>query len=83
MKKSSSGMISFQTEKNEESLLVVAGYYVNSPGYKQPGEQYTNGKTNEIHIFNVTTSEYLIVSYFKHHILYFCVKMTHNNYILS
>ena len=64
-----------------KNLLVVGGYYVNSPGYKQPGAQYTNSKTNEIHIFNITTGEYIIVSYFKYHIQYFCV--THNNYKLS
>ena len=65
VKKSSSCMISIQTDKNEESLLVVGGHYVNSPGYKQPGAQYTNGTTNEIHIFNVTTGEYIIVSYYQ------------------
>ena len=62
VKKSSSGMISFLTEKNEESLLVVGGYYQQSPKYKQPGAQYTDSKTNESHIFNVTTGEYIIVS---------------------
>ena len=64
MKKSNSGMISFQTAKNEESLLVVGGYYVGSPKYKQPGAQYTNERTNESHIFNITTGEYIIVSYY-------------------
>ena len=83
VKKSSCGMISFQAEKNEESLLVVGGVCEESPRYKQPGAEYTKWKTNESHIFNITTSEYIIVSYFKHHIQYFCVKMIHNNYKLS
>ena len=65
MKKSSSGMISFQMENNEESLLVVGGFHQQSPKYKQPGAQCTNGKTNEIHIFNITTGEYIIVSYYQ------------------
>ena len=65
MKKSSSGMISFQTEKNEESLLVVGGDCEESPKYKQPGAQYTDGRTNESHIFNITTGEYIIVSYYQ------------------
>ena len=65
MKKSSSGMISFQTEMNEESLLVVGGLYQQSPKYKQPGAQYTDSRTNESHIFNVTTGEYIIVSYYQ------------------
>ena len=65
MKKSSSGMISFQTEKNEEFLLVVGGLYQKSPRYKQPGAQYTDTRTNESHIFNITTGEYIIVSYYQ------------------
>ena len=65
MKKSSSGMISFQTKNNEESLLVVGGFYQQSPKYKQPGAQYTKWKTNESHIFNITTGEYIIVSYYQ------------------
>ena len=65
MKKSCSGMISFQTEKNEESLLVVGGYYQQSPKCKQRGAQYTKSKTNESHIFNITTGEYIIVSYYQ------------------
>ena len=65
VKKSSSGVISFQTDKDEESLLVVGGVFERSPRYKQPGAQYTNSKTNESHIFNITTSEYIIVSYYQ------------------
>ena len=65
VKKSSSGMISFQTEKNEESILVVGGNYEDLPRYKQPGAQYTSIMTNESHIFNITTSEYIIVSYYQ------------------
>ena len=65
VKKSNSGMISFQTEKNEESLLVVGGFCERSPKYKQPGAQYTNDRTNESHIFNITTGEYIIVSYYQ------------------
>ena len=65
VKKSYSGMISFRTEKNEESLLVVGGYYGGSPKYKQPGAQYTDDRTNESHIFNITTGEYIIVSYYQ------------------
>ena len=41
VKKSSSCMISIQTDKNEKSLLVVGGHYGESPRYKQPGAQYT------------------------------------------
>ena len=65
MKKSYSGMISFQTEKNEESLLVVGGVYQLPPKYKQHGAQYTGDRTNESHIFNITTGEYIIVSYYQ------------------
>ena len=65
VKKSFSGMISIQTDKNEESLLVVGGYCQESPRYKQPGAQYTNCMTNESHIFNVTTGEYIIVLYYQ------------------
>ena len=71
VKKTNSGMISFQTEKNEESLLVVAGVCEDSPRYKQPGAQYKSSiyrittLTNESHIFNITTGEYIIVSYYQ------------------
>ena len=65
VKKSYSGMIPFQTEKNEESLLVVGGDYLRSPGYKQLGAQNTGNRTNESHIFNITTGEYIIVSYYQ------------------
>ena len=65
MKKSYSGMISFQTEKNEDSLLVVGGLCQQSPKYKQHGAQYTDSRTNESHIFNITTGEYIIVSYYQ------------------
>ena len=62
-------MISFRTEKNEESLLVVGGcfrgYFVGSPTYKQTGAQYTDDRTNESHIFNITTGEYIIASYYQ------------------
>ena len=88
MKKSSSGMISFQTEKNEESLLVVGGLCQQSPKYKQHGAQYMPSNfrrysTNESHIFNITTGEYIIVSYYQISYSVFCVQMTHNNYKLS
>ena len=84
MKKSSSCMISIQTDKNEKCLLVVGGHYGESPRYKQPGAQYTNGTTNEIHIFNVTTGKYILLYHtIKHHVQYFCVKMIHNNCKLS
>ena len=79
MKKSSSGMISIHADNKEKSLLVVGGYYGESPRYKQPGAQYTDGRTDKIHIFNVTTSEYIIVSYY---IQYFCVKMIPNKHNL-
>ena len=65
MKKSSSGMISFQTDNNEESLLVVGGICQQSPRHKQSGAQYTGTRTNESHIFNITTGEYIIVSYYQ------------------
>ena len=65
VKKCSSGMISFQTEKNEDSLLVVGGLCQQSPKYKQHGAQYTDSSTNESHIFNITTGEYIIVSYYQ------------------
>ena len=69
MKKSCSGMISFQTEKNEDSLLVVGGACQHSPKYEQHGAQYQSifgiNTTNESHIFNITTSEYIIVSYYQ------------------
>ena len=65
VKKSGSGMISFKTEKNEESLLVVGGFYAQSLRYKQPGAQYTDNRTNESHIFNITAGEYIIVSYYQ------------------
>ena len=62
-------MISFQTEKNEESLLVVGGLCQQSPKYKQHGAQYqsmfSSTRTNESHIFNITTGEYIIVSYYQ------------------
>ena len=61
VKKSDSGMISFQTDKNEESLLVVGGFCEKSPRYKQHGAQYTSSMTNESHIFNLTTGEYIIL----------------------
>ena len=66
VKKSYSGMISFQSGKNENSLLVVGGFCEDSPRYKQPGAQYKGicglTSTNESHIFNITTGEYIIVS---------------------
>ena len=66
VKKSNSGMISFQREKNEEFLVVVGGEYEESPRYKQRGAQYHRifggFVTNESHIFNITTSEYIILS---------------------
>ena len=65
VKKSSSGMISFQTEKSEESLLVVGGLYERIPRYKQHGAEYTKYITNEAHVFNITTGEYIIVSYYQ------------------
>ena len=88
VKKSNSGMISFRTEKNEDSLLVVGGFYLQSPRYKQPGAQYLqnmfgDNRTNESHIFNITAGEYIIVSYYQISYSVFCVKMTHNNYKLS
>ena len=69
VKKSYSGMISFQTEQKEESLLVVGGICQQSPRYKQHGAQYQQNRfgsnsTNESHIFNITTGEYIIVSYY-------------------
>ena len=70
VKKSSSGMISFQTDKDEESLLVVGGVFERSPRYKQPGAQYTNSKTNIYLILQlVSISLYHTI---KHHTQYLC-----------
>ena len=78
VKKSCSGMISFQTEKNEESLLVVGGNCEESPRYEQPGAQYTDDDTtNESHIFNITTGEYIIVSNYQ---ISYSVIINYHNY---
>ena len=63
-KKYNSGMISFKTDNKEDCLLVVGGYYHKSPHNTQPGAHYTGNRTNESHIFNNTTGEYIIVSYY-------------------
>ena len=64
-KKYSSGLVSFQTNNKEDCLLVVGGYYLKSPHNKQPGARYADNRTNESHIFNVTTGEYIIIPYYK------------------
>ena len=73
-KKYGSGMISFKTDNKENCLFVVGGYYEKSPHNKQPGAQYTDIRTNESHIFNITTSEYIYIIPSYYHI---------NNYKLS
>ena len=64
-KKYNSGIISFKTDNKEDCLLVVGGYYHKSPHNTQPGAHYTGNRTNESHIFNDTTGEYIIVSYYQ------------------
>ena len=69
VKKFSCCMISFQTEKNEDSLLVLGGACQHSPKYKQHGAQYQSifgsNTTNESHIFNIKTGEYIVISYYQ------------------
>ena len=62
MKKSSSVIISFKNENNEECILVVGGCYFKPPPNRQPGAEYTSTRTNETHLFNIATGEYIIAS---------------------
>ena len=51
-KKSGCRMIAYQ-----DQLLVVGGKYSEMPGSRQVGSSYMNGKTNEVHSFNLTTGK--------------------------
>ena len=49
-KKHGCRMISYQ-----DQLLVVGGYYGETPSSRQAGASYKAGKTNEVHSYNLTT----------------------------
>ena len=45
-------MISYQ-----DQLLVVGGYYDKIPSSRQAGASYKDGRTNEVHSYNLTTDK--------------------------
>ena len=55
-KKSGCRMIPYQ-----DQLLVVGGYYENMSSSRQAGSSYECGRTNEVHIFNVTTGKRWVI----------------------
>ena len=51
----------------KDQLLVVGGRYDETPSARQVGSSYENGRTNEVHCFNLTTGKrqsYCIGSFF-------------------
>ena len=40
-----------------DQLLVVGGYYGERPSSRQAGSSYEDGRTNEVHFFNLTTGK--------------------------
>ena len=55
MKKRYCGMVAFKD--GEEDFLFVVGGYGSTPSSRQPGAQYENDRTNEQHMFSLSTSE--------------------------
>ena len=51
-KKCGSKIIAYQ-----EQILVIGGWYDNIPGSRQAGSSYEDGRTNEVHCFNLTTGK--------------------------
>ena len=40
---------------HQDQLLVVGGFYQKMPSSRQAGSSYEDGRTNEVHCFNLTT----------------------------
>ena len=51
-KKEGCKMISYQ-----DQLLVVGGFYGKTPSSRQAGASYEDGRTNEVHSYNLTTGK--------------------------
>ena len=55
MKKGYCGMVAFKDE--EEDFLFAVGGHGPTPSSRQPGAEYEDNKTNEQHMFSLSTSE--------------------------